>query len=105
MVKRMYFILSVVLLVLAVAMVAGASRQPDTETLCVELIFGDNRGQIVQWKEHVNGTVKCKIVNSYQFSPDLLCMPKNTGEPHVTSTGYRIVDAERVVCTYLRKGY
>lgn len=106
MVARMSFIVSVLLMVLALAVVAGASNVPDTETLCREHIFIDGGGEVVQWKEHVNGSVKCKLRNVTDMDVDLLCYP--TREAifyYIDYLGYRVIDGDRVVCLYQRKNW
>lgn len=106
MVDRMFFIVSVLLMVLALALVAGASNVPDTETLCREHIFIDGGGDLVQWKEHVNGNIKCKLANVVDMDVDLLCYPTREGIfYYMDYLGYRVIDSDRVVCLYKRKDW
>lgn len=106
MVARMSFIVSVLLLVLMAVALAGASNVPDTETLCREHIFITGGGELVQWKEHVNGSIKCKLKNVTDMNVDLLCYPDREGIfYYMDYLGYRVIDDNRVVCLYKRKVY
>lgn len=94
-------VLSVLALLLSTV---GAYTFPDVETLCLNEIAFTGGGEVIAWKGHINGAVKCKIRDIVNTDTEWLCYPTRDGLYYwIEPDGMRWVNDDTVVCKYQRK--